>query len=57
MTREIARPALLQDLGLSDLGLFSFIMITKVPGALWTIAFVMISAVSPWRLKQELEPR
>src|SRR5262249_43180742 len=28
-----------RDLGLSDLGLCSRIMIVKVPGALWTVAF------------------
>jgi hypothetical protein len=46
MAREIARPALLRDLGLNDLGPFSRIMITKVPGALWTVAFQMILASS-----------
>jgi hypothetical protein len=39
LTREIARPALLRDLGLSDLGSLCRIMITKVPEALWTVAF------------------
>jgi hypothetical protein len=32
-------PALLRDLGLGDLGPFPRIMITKVPEALWTVAF------------------
>jgi hypothetical protein len=39
MTGEIARPALLRDLGLSDLGQSCRIMIAKVPEALWTVAF------------------
>jgi hypothetical protein len=39
MTREITRPALLRDLGLSDLGLVCRIMIAKVPEELWTVAF------------------
>jgi hypothetical protein len=39
MTQETAPPALLRDLGLSDLGLFCRIMIAKVPEALWTVAF------------------
>jgi hypothetical protein len=39
MTREMARPALLRDLGLSDLGPVCRIMIAKVPEALWTVAF------------------
>ena len=47
----------LPDLGLSDLGRFSLIMITKVPGALWTIAFVMILVVSGWWLRRELNRR
>jgi hypothetical protein len=42
MTRDIARPSLLRDLGLSDLGLLCRIMIAKVPEALWTVAFQMI---------------
>lgn len=32
-------PAPLRDLRVSDLGLFSRIMIAKVPKALWTVAF------------------
>jgi hypothetical protein len=39
MTLEIARPALLRDLGLSDLGLLCRIVIAKVPKAFWTVAF------------------
>ena len=39
MTREIARPAQLRDLELSDLGPVCRIMIAKVLTALWTVAF------------------